>query len=212
MFIYVSLTPAAEMTPLLPLSEEIKQISPDLVFLRLFPNTSTKVCLVENRKDSQRYILKLADKRRNPFIPEGLYKSRLKHVQREERVLRELSDLEGITHLVEAYENDNYIAILKEFQKGIPLNGGGTLKDYYALKRIIGSIHARGIVRIDVRYNNIIKNPGPKLYEEYESRRSSIAIIDLGSCMFHYEVTLKEFDKLARKDLSDLELIFSKSL
>lgn len=193
-------------THILPLCKQVEEINSNLEFIKYFSPASSRVCLVRNHADNQRYILKLADKRKNPFVPENLYLSRIEHVIREEWVLGELPNLDGITHLVETYDSDNYVAILKEFQEGLPLNGGGSLYDYYVLRKTIEDIHAQGFVRIDVKQNNIIKPIKPS------DAGHPPTIIDLGYCLFHTEINTTEFDKLEKEDLARLDSVFYRKL
>ena len=192
-------------TPI-PLCKQVEQINPDLEFIKYFSPASSKVCLVRDHAGVQHYILKLADKRKHPIVPESLHLSRIDNILREERVLKELSSLDGITHLVEAYHSDNHVAILKEFQEGLPLDESDSLYDYYVIRRTIENMHAQGLVRIDVKYDNIIKPVKPG------DTKLPPKIVDLGSCIFYNEVSFREFDKFEKEDLAQLDFMFFRIL
>jgi serine/threonine protein kinase len=187
----------------IPLHRLVKRIDPTLAFVKVFCGASTRVCLVESKQGSQKYILKIVDKRAHPFEPEYMRSGLINHILQEERILSALADSQGITHLIGSYNHESYVAILKEFQEGLPIDKAAGLSDYYALKKTIEAIHAYGIARLDLRYVNIIKP---------NAQESPPTIIDLGQGVFSDDFSLKDFHKFERKDSASLDSMFSRHL
>jgi tRNA A-37 threonylcarbamoyl transferase component Bud32 len=182
----------------IPSRELVRQIDANLKFVNSFTPASTQVFLV-NRTDGY-YVLKLADKRKHPLEPHYRKQSRLKHLSQEERILRELAAVEGITHLIRKYDSPTHVALLKEFCEGRPTYKSTSLTDYRALKQKIMEIHSHGIAGLDIRHSNFIKDP-------YQDAQSPV-MIDFGTGIFMKDVTLKEFAKCEEEDLAALAFMF----
>jgi hypothetical protein len=187
----------------IPLHRLVKRIDPALTFVKVFCGASTRVCLVKSKQDSQKYILKIADKRAHPLEPEHMRPGLINHILQEEKILSALADLQGITHLIGSYHHKSHVAILKEFQEGLPIDKASGLSDYHALKKTIEAVHAYGIARLDLRYANIIKPNAQELPP---------TIIDLGHCVFSDDFSPKDFHKFERKDSASLDSMFSRRL
>ncbi len=183
----------------IPPPQQVRQIDANLTYVKSFHPASAGVYLV--RTGNEHFILKVADKRKRQLEPDYFRQFRLKHLSVEEKVLNELAKVEGITHLVRAYDSQNYVALLKEFYEGFPVNLLTSLADYCALKEKIKEIHSHKIAGIDVRRSNLIKNP-----DQYNQPP---VIVDLGTGIFMKDVPLKEFTKRKKEDLARLDSIFS---
>lgn len=170
--------------------EVISQIDSSLKYVkRLFPS-SVIVCRVE--KAGSIYILKMAKKGRHWGI---------EHLRREREALKIASEISGITHLIQDYEDlENYAnPILKEFYKGTDLlRLGKKIRNtpiQRKLETTVHDLHRAGIADLDLHPRNIVLSPHKK----------DARIIEIGDCKFRREEEYSKFDQWVKKDLSTLE-------
>ncbi len=115
------------------------------------------------------------------------------HITTEVRGLELARDVGGITHLVHNYGTIcGYNAILKEYREGRqPLRGELQSRSLQRqLEDTITQLHERGLAKLEVAKRNIIIAPD----------RQRVSIIDLGSCLFHDEMSPSLFEDWKEMD------------
>lgn len=137
------------------------------------------------------------------------------HIKQEAKTLRYLKGFSGVPLLMEEYDLDSYVAILKEFKEGYfifregndinPEEGGLSYHEIDGLvdsfKDTISSFHNMGVVRLDVSGTNLI----------YDERDDLLTLVDLGTARFRSEMDEGEYEHHLQQDYEDLrELVTSK--
>lgn len=177
----------------------VKGIDPRLTYIKKFQQTP-HVFLVSNGNNY--LVLKAASKGAYPLESPYLMQFRLDHISVEERILKELSEVDGITHLIRTCESKTHIALLKEFCEGRPIGRlDANYADYCTLWKKIREIHSHGIAGLDIRRSNFIKN--------YSQREQSPIIVDFGVGFFREDIGRKSFAKYKENDLDKLECLFN---
>jgi serine/threonine protein kinase len=187
----------------------IGTIDPSLELIKIFP-ASTLVCKV--KKENSYYILKVADYQKtfseitNKENTKWSFNWKINHLKKEKEILKRVSQIKGITHLVKEYIDFNGIymtPILKEYYEGKTLRElGGKIQDSVLqknLERTVRSLLQMGIANLDIRRENVVLN----------STEKEGCIIEIGGAKIEEEIGYCRFKKLKGEDIQRLdEFIF----
>lgn len=147
--------------------------------------------------DGSLYVMKIVS-------TDEAYKTDLKELEQERRVLTRARGIDNITNLLNFYSHvEEYVAILKEYAAGDILKGLNRPFDKNKVVRrlsdIIAEFHERGIACLDINKGNIVISP--------DGKRGTI--IDLNIAYFREDCTTVEFfERLKQEDYADLKRAF----
>jgi hypothetical protein len=129
----------------------VKDVDPSLKLIRECGYSDNIV--LEVKRGKTLYILKMA----YAGCPWGI-----KHLRNEVEILGLAHDVEGITHLVQQYDDVSWCAspMLKEYYHGEVANAKiRNPRAQKRLRRTVRDLHALGIANIDVAWKNVVVAP-----------------------------------------------------
>ncbi len=169
----------------------LQKIDPTLHFRRRLLPSSVLVYQVE--RDGSSFVLKVAEDAWDR-----------KHLRNEERTLSLCSDVNGITHLVQAYRptpSSYPRAILKEYMEGKSPQLGHRFSNSQlqsTLEKTVEELHYRRISDLELEYKNIvISRDGTQL-----------RIVDLGNGSIYPKTEENAFRRAKDVDYRKMEWIF----
>lgn len=171
------------------LAEMVRRIDPDLIFIAdLHPSASTCRTLLVDQAGCKR-SLKIRRISHNMW-DDTYFKLEIYALQRvEER------NLDGVTHLVAHYENDEYEAILKTFVEGTPCNNLAPetlLREpgfIHKLDKLYMKLHLAGIAKINFLPRKVVMDD-----------HGELTLVDLSTCVVNTEYGVGRFVQEMRED------------
>lgn len=125
------------------------------------------------------------------------------HILNEEKILIKASEIDGISHLIKKYENNGYIALLKEYFDGYNLKSSkkklNSIPLQQSLQKTLFQLNNLGVVGIDLFSQNIVV--------AYDN--SYVKIVDLGDAYFSKYLTKNELKEKLDEDKLLLKRLFS---